>query len=579
MKKPPKPKKSKLKYLTGWERLLAEISCVTKSLYQFVKRAWKIVVRNHAFRDSWHVRVLCDHLQAVTEGKIQNLLINIPPRHTKSLIVSVFWPAWVWARNPSLQWLFGSRTQLISLRDNRKCRDLMQSNWYQDRFNINFKTDDEAYAELAKTVDIEKYINEMDFAGDQNIKSFYANTAGGHRIATSAGSQGTGLDADIIVVDDLHGINDTEDRITTDVQWCEDTLWSRGNTETAPRVVIGQRVRGNDISGHILSGKAGGEWVTIILPMEFVEERKCKTGLKNCEDGYILEYGGRKILFPGGFEDPRIVNGEILAPSTRSKAWAEEYREKKPGSHARLNQQNPTPAEGGIFKRRWMEKRFDVLAVEDVTMWGTSCDTPFRKGKNTDFYVHQLIAKIGLDYYIVAQERGRKSYDEMETAYEAFLDKWEAILGVGTIKKNLIEGKASGDALIAKFQAKFQGVVPFEPGNDSKELRFELASPTVRAGHLVLPAENAIITRGGRLLASLDTNFVPGLVEEMATVPNADHDDIADTITQFILDDQDPNQRAQETMPNVALLGAAKKTGESDRAKTRGRSKKFTLKL
>ena len=71
-----------------------------------------------------HVRAVCDHLQAVSEGRIRNLIVNIPPGHAKSLLIAVFWPAWVWIDHPEARWLFSSYREPLAIRDSVKCRRL-----------------------------------------------------------------------------------------------------------------------------------------------------------------------------------------------------------------------------------------------------------------------------------------------------------------------------------------------------------------------------------------------------------------------------------------------------------------------
>ena len=72
------------------------------SLKEFVIQAWRIL-ESKKFVGGIHVDAICSHLQAVSEGQIQNLIINVPPRHTKSLLTAVFWPAWVWIDHPEVQ--------------------------------------------------------------------------------------------------------------------------------------------------------------------------------------------------------------------------------------------------------------------------------------------------------------------------------------------------------------------------------------------------------------------------------------------------------------------------------------------
>jgi phage terminase large subunit-like protein len=488
--------------LKEWER--AESELCKRSNYDFFLLAFPKVCKGRKLVLTWHLRAICDHLQALAEGQIQNLLINVPPRHMKSLLVSVFWAAWLWIRNPSLQLLFASKAQGIALRDNRRTRQLIESPWFQARWSV----------QMVK---------------DQNAKGLYINTDGGQRQATSSNSEALGIDADILVGDDFHGLNDSADEIDKVVEWIEDTFWGRANDDWSPRLVIGQRVRGNDISGHIIAGKYGGDWTCLILPMEHEPARHCRTGVKS--EGY-----------PNGFSDPRIVAGELLAPGRYSQEKVDKFRETKPGTHARINQQNPTPREGGIFKRAWLRRDTHRLDVAKVTRFGTSCDTPFRKGKATDFYVHQLIAEVetfahGLratKFIPIAQKRGRKSYAEMETSYAQALIEWQSWKGI-RLYKNLVEAKASGDAIISKLGA-VATIVPFEPGSNSKEQRFETAAPTFQAGHVSFPAEGFELVLSDGSIMYPDTSWVDGCIEEIATAETADHDDQADTITQYILD-------------------------------------------
>src|SRR5579862_7085966 len=88
-----------------------------RSLAEFVKLAWPVVEPATPFVPGWHIDAIVEHLEAVTRGQIRNLLINIPPRHMKSLLVSVFWPAWEWIRWPQRRWLFSSYAASLSIRD------------------------------------------------------------------------------------------------------------------------------------------------------------------------------------------------------------------------------------------------------------------------------------------------------------------------------------------------------------------------------------------------------------------------------------------------------------------------------
>src|SRR5207248_5263203 len=109
-----------------------------RSLSEFVSQAWHVVEPATPFVPGFHIDAIVDHLEAVTRGQIRNLLITVPPRHMKSLLVSVFWPAWEWIRWPERRWLYSSYGAQLSIRDSVKCRRLVESPWYQARWGHRF---------------------------------------------------------------------------------------------------------------------------------------------------------------------------------------------------------------------------------------------------------------------------------------------------------------------------------------------------------------------------------------------------------------------------------------------------------
>lgn len=153
-------------------------------LRQFVREAWD-KIEPQPFKPGWHIDAICDHLQAVTETAapekhqdlpaIQNLLINVPPRCSKSIIVACMWPSWTWISWTNCTFLYVSYSQQLALRDAEKARQLMQTNWYQSRWGDRFK-----------------------FSSTQGVKSFYYNNRLGSRFSTSINSAATGFGADIV---------------------------------------------------------------------------------------------------------------------------------------------------------------------------------------------------------------------------------------------------------------------------------------------------------------------------------------------------------------------------------------------
>jgi hypothetical protein len=218
------------------------------SLYEFVKQAWPVVEPGVPFIESWHIAVICEHLEACSAGEIKRLLINVPPRHSKSTIVSVMWPMWEWLTDPAQKFLCASYSGTLSMRDNLKARRLVQSAWYQERWSHMFE-----------------------LAGDQNVKTRYENSKSGFRGSTSVGGTATGEGGSRLILDDPHSASEAQsDTIReTAIDWF-DQVWSTrlNNPKEDIMVTVMQRLHQADISGHILED-LNGEWEHLLIPAEF----------------------------------------------------------------------------------------------------------------------------------------------------------------------------------------------------------------------------------------------------------------------------------------------------------------------
>lgn len=312
----------------------------TRSFYEFVKAAWHILEPGRQFKDNWHIRVVCKYLQMVSEGKCKRLLINVPPRHMKSLLVSAFWPVWDWIRTPTRQFLTASHNQDLSKRDALKSRQVIQSPWFQARFGHAFQ--------LGK---------------DQNEKMRYQNDKRGHRIAIST-KGGVGEGGDFLIADDPQNTDEMQSdayvEATTD--WWNNTFNQRLNDQNDGAIVLTmQRLSERDICEEAL--KEGG-WVHLMLPAEFEVARRCVT--------------------PWGVEDPRTVEGELLWPGrVDGPALAKmKFRLGSYGSAGQL-QQRPAPKGGGIIKRdgyRFIQRSMLPEFFAYVLYW----DTAATENKNND---------------------------------------------------------------------------------------------------------------------------------------------------------------------------------------------------
>src|SRR6185436_10549974 len=202
-----------------------------RSFKAFVKQAWPILEPTAEFVDGLHIEAICSHLQAVTEGRIAHLIINVPPGHAKSLLTAVFWPAWVWIHHPQSRWLFSSNRADLATRDSLKCRRLIESDWYQSRWGHRFQ-----------------------LRGDLNQKQRFENDRTGCRIVVPM-SAGTGERGDYVVVDDPHCVDQAESdsQRTAAVEWWNGSMSTRlNNPSQGHMIVIQQRLHEADLTGDLL---------------------------------------------------------------------------------------------------------------------------------------------------------------------------------------------------------------------------------------------------------------------------------------------------------------------------------------
>ena len=294
-----------------------------ESLYSFMKAGWKYIDPN-PFSPGWHMEAIAEHLQAVADGDIRRLIINQPPRTSKSSMLVAF-DAWVWAQphttpttGPGVQFLHASYAQTLSIRDSLKTRRLIESPWYQSYWGNNFK-----------------------ITSDQNTKIRFENSAGGYRLATSVGGALTGEGGSVILIDDPHNAIEMESELVRQgtIDWFDNSLSTRlNNAKTGAMILVMQRLHEDDLTGHILA-RDYDDWTHLMLPMRYDSERA-------------------RIIYPNiiGWSDPRTYDNELLVPD-RFDEQAVILLERQLGPYGSSGQlqQSPSPKGGGIIKRDYWE--------------------------------------------------------------------------------------------------------------------------------------------------------------------------------------------------------------------------------
>ena len=443
-----------------------------QTLAGFVREAWHVLEPRAKYVHGWHIDAICQHLEAVTDGRINRLLINVPPGSSKSLLVSVMWQAWEWGPRglSSMRYLTTSFNDGPVKRDTRKCRDLMLSDWYRALW---------PEVELNRT-------------GETS----FSNTKTGTREGVPFGSL-TSQRGDRLVIDDPHSTETAEsaaDRLATTRKFREGAQNRLNDQEQSAIVVIMQRLHEEDVSGVIAD--IGMEYVHLMLPMEFEPERACSTEI--------------------GFTDPRNEDGELLDPIRFGPdAVAKLKRDMGSYAYAGQYQQRPTPRSGGMFQRS------DFEIVDAVPAGGKRCRawdfaaSKEKPGKQPDWTVGLRMMQIGGVFYVEDVDRGRWSPNEVEKK----LKNTATQDGLGVIIRMPQDPGAAGKSDAATKVKLLAGhTVKVATVSGEKSLRATPAAAQAEAGNVKL------------LRGAWNKDFL----DEVCTFPNAQFDDQVDAFADAL---------------------------------------------
>lgn len=312
--------------------ILIEQERARRGLLNFIKDGWNVLEpREQPFVEGWAVAAICEHLEAASRGEIKRLIITVPPGFMKSLTTCVYWQAWEWGpmNKPWTKYLLFSYASDLSTRDNRKCRLLMESEWYKERWGETFS-----------------------FSSDQNQKQRYENDKRGFRLASSVGGLGTGERGNRVIFDDPHNTK----QALSDVQRLEAiTFWKEtASTRTINKdtvfIVIMQRLHMSDLTGYILETE-GEDFVQVKIPMEY-------TGIPFSSIVRPKNFAGPPTSESGWVWDPRTKKDELAWPERFPRDSVERLKKTLGayGTSAQL-QLDPVPRSGAIF---------DITSIEIV---------------------------------------------------------------------------------------------------------------------------------------------------------------------------------------------------------------------
>ena len=463
-------KKALLKF--ALEKKLCEMS-----FYEFFKAAWVVVEPAVPLSTNWHHKYICDLLQEECERviaqkpKSKDIIINVPFRSTKSLIVTVMFPVWAWIKSPKLRFITSSYSATLSIELATKSRDIIFSDWFKRRWGDVFH--------------IKK---------DQNLKERYENNFVGMRRATSVGGTVTGQGADFLIVDDPLSpqmANSATERDNAN-EWYRTTFYSRLNQpDIGVRIIIMQRVHEDDLTGFLLGKETRLKYKHICIP--------AKSGDGNIKPTYLEEFYNKDT---GLFWEDRF-----------SQRTLDDYRSAL-GSYGYAGQlqQTPTPLDSGMIHKDWF--KVDRYRVEDSIV-NFVIDPAYTADQKND--PSALLAYTYKDnkWQIVDCVNVYKEYPDLVK----FIQQWVQKNGYTNRSRIYVEPKASGKSIVQTLVRETGlNVKEDKPPTKDKVARVSDVSASLESGRVSL----------------LNGDWNDEFLDQLAKFPAAKHDDMVDCLVMAV---------------------------------------------
>ena len=423
----------------------------------FVNYVWP------SFITGSHHKIFAEKLERVAKGKLKRLIVNMPPRHTKSEFASYLFPAWVMGRNPSTKIIQATHTAELAVGFGRKVKNLLDSEIYRDVFP------------------------DMELARDAKASGRWSTNEGGEYYAVGVGGALAGRGANLCIIDDPVSEQDALSPTALDNIYEWYTSGPRQRLQPGGSIIIVMtRWSIRDLTAKVLQKQAEGgadQWEVVEFPAIFPDTDN--------------------VLWPEFWSRDELEGVRASIPVAK---WNAQYL------------QNPTAEEGAIIKREWWNvwDHDDPPVVDYIIQ---SYDTAFTKTQRSDY---SAITTWGVFYpdegdeaaiILLDAEKGRWEFPELKDAAMRLYQEFDPDMV-------LIEQKASGTPLTHDLRRMGIPVSGFTPGRGADKFsRMNACAPVFESGMVWCP----------------ETRWADEVVEECASFPNGEHDDLADSMTQAIL--------------------------------------------
>ena len=406
---------------------LKKLQSAEKNFIPFVRHVWP------DFISGYHHRKIAKKFEDIKDGKIKRLIVNMPPRHTKSEFASFLFPSWLVGNNPQLKIIQTTHNTELAVRFGRKMKNLIDSQVYQQVFD------------------------EVAISADSKAAGRWETNKGGEYFAAGVGSSITGRGADLLIIDDPHSEQDALSETAFDNAYEWYTSGPRQRLQPGGAIVIVMtRWSVKDLTGRLIDAQAkepkADQWEIIEFPA-------------------ILP--SQKPIWPEYWDIDSLT---ATRASLTEQKWQAQW------------QQNPTAEEGSIIKREWW-KIWEEKEIPDLIHVIQSYDTAFSKKETADY---SAITTWGVfshpnrgnpQIILLDAEKGRWEFTELKKHAMEKYKYWEP-------ETVIVEAKASGLPLTDELRSSGIPVVNFTPsrGND-KHVRVNSVAPMFESGQVWCPDE------------------------------------------------------------------------------------------
>lgn len=360
------------------------------------------------FVENWHHKKICEALERVFIGQIKRLIINIPPRYSKTELAVVNFMSWALGNYPDCEFIHASYSKRLAANNTFMARSIVMDEAYSDVFgNIGIRHDSKAKDEWR-----------TDSGG-----CVYAAGTDGTITGYGAGKLRPGFGG-AIIIDDPHkaGEANSERMRQNVIDWFGTTIESRTNSPDTPVIVIMQRLHEEDLAGWLSAGGNGEEWEVLNIP---------------------------------AVND----NDEALWPFKHTREKLAQMEASNPFVFAGQYMQRPSPKGGGMFKDEWW-RTYDHTAHIPFEWRAIFGDTAQKTGQQNDYTTFQCWGYFEGRAYLIDQFHKKVEAPELLSNAEAFWAKHVDPTNRGYLRAFYIEDKVSGTGLIQQLVRKG---VPVEP--------------------------------------------------------------------------------------------------------------------